>query len=73
MHAPRYTYLPLLMPEIRENLVELALDDQQLSETDDKDWWFEEEASSEPGSFSGQGVCRWCVDHLRENLYKGSY
>ena len=61
MHAPRYTYLPLLIPEIRENLVELALDDQQLAETDEKNWWLEEEEEGDhvDGSFAGQGVCRW--------------
>jgi len=59
MHAPRYTYLPLLIPEIRDNLVELALDEQQLAETDEKNWWFEEEADVELGSFARQGACRW--------------
>ena len=59
MQAPRYTYLPLLIPEIRENLVELVLDDQQLSETDEKDWWFEEEVGDDPGALVGQGACRW--------------
>ncbi|RXK37517.1 autophagy protein 5 [Tremella mesenterica] len=57
MHAPRYTYLPLLIPEIRENLVELALDDEQLAATDEKDWWFEEEPQD--GGFAGQGTCKW--------------
>jgi len=61
MHAPRYTYLPLLIPEIRDNLVELALDEQQLAETDEKNWWFEEEADVELGSFARQGACRWWV------------
>ncbi|KAK8847342.1 hypothetical protein IAR55_005199 [Kwoniella newhampshirensis] len=59
IQAPRYTYLPLLIPEIRENLVELALDDAQLEETDEKNWWFEEEVDDEPGGFAGQGACRW--------------
>ncbi|WWC86965.1 uncharacterized protein L201_001846 [Kwoniella dendrophila CBS 6074] len=60
IHAPRYSYLPLLIPEIRENLVELALDEKQLEETDEKDWWFEEEVDDdEPGGFASQGACRW--------------
>ncbi len=58
MQAPRYTYLPLLIPEIRENLVELCLDDQQLAETNDSDWWLEEDVE-EGGGFASQGVCRW--------------
>ncbi|WWC59341.1 uncharacterized protein I303_101893 [Kwoniella dejecticola CBS 10117] len=59
IQAPRYSYLPLLIPEIRENLVEIALDEKQLEETDEKDWWFEEEPDEEPGGFTGQGACRW--------------
>ena len=60
MQAPRYTYLPLLIPEIRENLVELALDDAQLAELDEGAWWFEEEAD-ESCLFTSQGPCRWYV------------
>jgi autophagy-related protein 5 len=59
MQAPRYTYLPLLIPEIRENLVELALDDAQLDELDESGWWFEEEQSEEKGGFIPQGPCKW--------------
>ena len=63
MQVPRHTYLPLLIPEIRENMVELALDDSILSGLDEKDWWFEEEPpSAEEGEvFAGQGVCKWYV------------
>lgn len=60
MQAPRYTYLPLLIPEIRENLVELALDDAQLAEVDEGEWWFEEEVD-EGVMFANQGPCKWCV------------
>ncbi|KAK6903806.1 autophagy protein 5 [Kwoniella mangroviensis CBS 10435] len=61
IQTPRYTYLPLLIPEIRESLVELALDDKQIEETDEKDWWFEEEEDEDeaPGGFARQGACRW--------------
>lgn len=58
MHAPRHTYLPLLIPEIRENLVDIALDDQQLAETDELEWWFEEDPGDSSG-FTPQGACRW--------------
>lgn len=64
MQVPRYTYLPLLIPEIRENLVELALDDQAFGETNEKDWWFEEDPSEEgegEGGFAPQGPCKWYV------------
>ncbi|WWC67865.1 uncharacterized protein I206_101782 [Kwoniella pini CBS 10737] len=59
IQAPRYSYLPLLIPEIRENLIEVALDDRQSEETDEKDWWFEEEPDEETGAFASQGACRW--------------
>lgn len=60
MQAPRYTYLPLLIPEIRENLVELALDEAQLGELDESGWWFEEDSSEDDkGGFASQGACRW--------------
>jgi autophagy-related protein 5 len=66
MQVPRHTYLPLLIPEIKENMVELALDDSILSGLDEKDWWFEEEPpSAEEGEvFAGQGVCKWYVHIL---------
>jgi autophagy-related protein 5 len=64
MHAPRYTYLPLLIPEIRENLVELALDDTQLAEVEEKEWWFEEEVLEGVTAFKPQGACRWYASML---------
>jgi autophagy-related protein 5 len=70
MQVPRHTYLPLLIPEIKENMVELALDDSILSGLDEKDWWFEEEPpSAEEGEvFAGQGVCKWHVPLLFTSL-----
>jgi autophagy-related protein 5 len=66
MQVPRYTYLPLLIPEIRENLVELALDDQAFGETNEKDWWFEEdvELGDGEGGFAPQGPCKWYVSFM---------
>jgi autophagy-related protein 5 len=61
MQVPRYSYLPLLIPEIRENLVELALDEEKLGDTDEKDWWFEEEPSEGTGGFASQGPCKWYI------------
>lgn len=79
MQAPRYTYLPLLIPEIRENLVELALDEAQLGELDESGWWFEEERSEQKGGFAPQGPCKWCVRErmpppstLRDGFHDGS-
>jgi len=59
MTAPRYTYLPLLVPEIRENLVELLLNDVELEATTEKEWWFEEEPATSEGGFAPQGPLRW--------------
>lgn len=71
MQVPRYTYLPLLIPEIKENLVEVVLDDQAWAETDEKEWWFEEDSEGSgsgsgsgaegEGSFASQGPCKWYV------------
>lgn len=41
MQAPRHTYLPVLLPEIRDNLVRLARDEQDMAELTEDDWWFE--------------------------------
>ncbi|KAK4685003.1 autophagy-related protein 5, partial [Tremellales sp. Uapishka_1] len=60
MTAPRYSYLPLLLSEIRENLVDLVLDDQQLAETNETEWWFEEEPDpAASGGLASQGPCKW--------------
>ncbi|WVF69945.1 hypothetical protein IAT40_004730 [Kwoniella sp. CBS 6097] len=61
LQVPRYSYLPLLIQEIRENFIELALNDNELETVDEKDWWFEEERDEDeaPGGFAGQGTCRW--------------
>ncbi|KAL7421313.1 autophagy protein 5 [Cryptotrichosporon argae] len=59
IQAPRYTYLPLLIPEIRENLVELYLDDASLDAIDESQWWFEEEAEEGEGRLASQGPCKW--------------
>ncbi|CAK9782692.1 hypothetical protein CC85DRAFT_285573 [Cutaneotrichosporon oleaginosum] len=56
MHAPRYTYLALLLPTIREHLVELALDDDALASTSEAEWWFQLDATDSP--FAGD-VVRW--------------
>ncbi|KAF8306941.1 hypothetical protein DL93DRAFT_2088313 [Clavulina sp. PMI_390] len=40
MQAPRISYLPLLLPEIKRHLVEIVLDDASLVK--EEDWWFEE-------------------------------
>jgi autophagy-related protein 5 len=66
MQVPRNTYLPLLLSEIRENFVELALDESQVSEIDTKNWWFEQDTESSPCAFAPQGPCGWYVPHLED-------
>lgn len=43
IQVPRHTYLPLLIPEIKSNFVELAIHEQDLAEISprEEDWWFE--------------------------------
>jgi hypothetical protein len=45
---------------VKENLVELALDDDALSKLDESQWWFEEDGG-EGEHFVAQGACKWCV------------
>lgn len=63
IQAPRYTYLPLLLQGIRENLVDLALDDKAIAELDESQWWFEEDGGEGP-HFDAQGACKWSVGGL---------
>lgn len=40
IQAPRISYLPLLLPDIKRHLVEIVLDDASVVK--DEEWWFEE-------------------------------
>jgi hypothetical protein len=41
VQAPRVTYLPLLMPEIRRFLMDVVFDDAAAQVLKEEDWWFE--------------------------------
>ena len=41
VQAPRVSYLPLLVPDIKKHLAELVLDDNGTTFLKDEDWWFE--------------------------------
>lgn len=41
MQAPRVSYLPLLMPEIRRFFLDLVFDEAAAKELKDDDWWLE--------------------------------
>jgi autophagy-related protein 5 len=43
MQAPRVSYLPLLMPEIRKFLMDVVFDEAAASALKEDDWWFESE------------------------------
>ncbi|GAA6028924.1 hypothetical protein JCM8097_001508 [Rhodosporidiobolus ruineniae] len=45
IQAPRISYLPLLIPQIRKYLLELVLDDNSLAGLREEDIWFEAEGS----------------------------
>lgn len=41
MQAPRVSYLPLLMPEIRRFLMDVVFDEAAAKVLKEEDWWFE--------------------------------
>ncbi|KAJ7072478.1 autophagy protein Apg5-domain-containing protein [Mycena amicta] len=41
MQAPRVSYLPLLMPEIRRFLMDVVFDENAAKSLKEEDWWFE--------------------------------
>ncbi|TFK18930.1 autophagy protein 5 [Coprinopsis marcescibilis] len=43
LQAPRVTYLPLLLPEIRRFLMDVVFDEAAASSLKEEDWWFETE------------------------------
>jgi autophagy-related protein 5 len=43
MQAPRVSYLPLLMPEIKKFLMDVVFDEAAASALKGEEWWFESE------------------------------
>lgn len=41
LQAPRVSYLPLLMPEIRRFFMDLVFDETAAKDLKDEEWWFE--------------------------------
>lgn len=52
IQAPRVSYLPLLMPELRRFLMDIVFDEAAGKMLKEEDWWFE----SEEGT-----LLKWCV------------
>jgi autophagy-related protein 5 len=52
LQAPRVSYLPLLVPEIKRLLTDVVFDDEGARALREEDWWFEAEDG---------GLLKWCV------------
>ena len=52
LQAPRVSYLPLLVPEIKRFLMDVVFDENAARVLKEEDWWFE----SEEGT-----LLKWCV------------
>jgi autophagy-related protein 5 len=46
MQAPRVSYLPLLVPEIKRFLMDVVFDEAAGKALKEEDWWFEGEDGS---------------------------
>lgn len=66
LRVPRYTYLALLVPELRDCFVNILLNAKVRAELKESEWWFEYDTEGESESFAGPsqsslGPCRWCA------------
>jgi autophagy-related protein 5 len=64
MQCPRYTYLPIILPELRDNFVNsvLAPDELESLASPIEDWWFEVDTSRDGEEAHGNGeMCKWSV------------
>ena len=52
IQAPRVSYLPLLVPEVKKFLMDVVFDEAAARVVKEEDWWFE----SEEGA-----LLKWCV------------
>lgn len=52
IQAPRVSYLPLLVPEVKKFLMDVVFDEAAARIVKEEDWWFE----SEDGA-----LLKWCV------------
>lgn len=51
IQAPRVSYLPLLLPEVRRYLMDVVFDEAAASNLKEEDWWFETEEGT---------LLKWC-------------
>lgn len=62
MQCPRYTYLPIILPELRDDFVNsvLAPDELESLASPIEDWWFEVDTSHDGQDAHGNGeICKW--------------
>lgn len=52
IQAPRVSYLPLIVPEIRRFLMDVVFDEVAARGLKDEEWWFETEEGT---------LLKWCV------------
>lgn len=52
VQAPRVSYLPLLIPDLKRFLMDVVFDEAAARTIKDEDWWFE----SDDGN-----LLKWCV------------
>ena len=56
MQVPRISYLPLIIPELKQYLIELVLSEREGANVREESWWFEDEFG---------GIVKWLVLPLR--------
>jgi autophagy-related protein 5 len=56
VQAPRVSYLPLLVPDLKRFFSDVVFDDEAARVLNEDEWWFE----SEDGT-----LLKWCVSQLR--------
>lgn len=52
LQAPRISYLPLLVPELKKFLTELVFEESASRAIKEDDWWFENDEGA---------LMKWCV------------
>lgn len=61
IQAPRISYLPLLLPDIRKHLTDLVLDEHAAKALKEEDMWFEEAETGQPMRW------HWCLGLLYDH------
>lgn len=46
LQVPRIAYLPFIIPELRTHIAELVLNERDVGNIKEENWWFEDEHGS---------------------------